>query len=192
MNRRELLELAPAIATRLVTEAGIAPPARAQGRGADVPMRITKDQLKSSLEILGLDFTEEQRDMMLPGVDRALGGYEGLRKIGVPLDTEPAFHFRPSLPGKEPKPRASRFTPSHSAKLATFNDLEDLAFPPVTELAPLLKSRKVSSTDLTKMYLVRLKKYGPKLLCVITLTEDHALAQAAEADKLHAGEIGRN
>ena len=130
--------------------------------------------------------------MMLPGVDRALGGYEGLRKIGVPLDTEPAFHFRPSLPGKEPKPRASRFTPSHSAKLATFNDLEDLAFLPVTELAPLLKSRKVSSTDLTKMYLVRLKKYGPKLLCVITLTEDHALAQAAEADKLHAGEIGRN
>jgi Asp-tRNA(Asn)/Glu-tRNA(Gln) amidotransferase A subunit family amidase len=183
MNRRELLELAPAIATLLVTEAGIAPPARAQGRGADVPMRITKDQLKSSLEILGLDFTEEQRDMMLPGVNRALGGYEGLRKIGVPLDTEPAFHFRPSLPGKEPKPRPSRFTPSHSAKLATFNDLEDLAFLPVTELAPLLKSRKVSSTDLTKMYLARLKKYGPKLLCVITLTEDHALAQAAEADK---------
>ena len=144
-------------------------------------MRITKaDQLKDSLEILGSGVhLEEQRDLMLPGVNRALTTYEGVRKIAIPLDTEPAFHFRPSLPGKEPKPRASKFTPSHSAKLATFKDVEELAFLPVTDIAPLIKSRKVSSTDLTKMYLARLKKYSPKLLCVITLTEDHALEQAS-------------
>ena len=183
MNRRELLELAPVVAILLVTEAGIAPPAHAQGRGPDAPMRITKEQLKGSLEILGLEFTEEQRDMMLPGVSRALTGYEGLRKLSIPLDTEPAFHFRPSLPGKEPKPRASKFTPSRSTRPATFKDVEELAFLPVTELSALVKARKVSSTDLTRMYLARLKKYSPKLLCVITLTEDHALEQAAEADK---------
>jgi Asp-tRNA(Asn)/Glu-tRNA(Gln) amidotransferase A subunit family amidase len=183
MNRRELLELAPVVATLLVTEAGLAPPAQAQGRGPDAPMRIDKDQLKNALEILGLEFTEEQRDLMLPGVNRALTNYEGVRKIAIPLDTEPAFHFHTSLPGKEPKPRASKFVPSHSAKLATFKDVEDLAFLPVTDLAALVKSRKISSTDLTKMYLARLKKYGPKLLCVITLTEDHALEQAADADK---------
>ena len=33
------------------------------------------------------------------------------------------------------------------------------------------------------MYLERLKKYGPKLNCVVTLTEELALAQAAQADK---------
>jgi Asp-tRNA(Asn)/Glu-tRNA(Gln) amidotransferase A subunit family amidase len=52
----------------------------------------------------------------------------------------------------------------------------------VTELAPLVRSRAVSSTDLTKMYLARMKKYSPKLLCLITLTEDLALEQAAAAD----------
>ncbi len=183
MNRREVLKLAPAIATLIVTEAGIAPSADAQGRGPEPPMRITKDQLHDALEILGLEFTEEQRDMMLPGVNRALANYEVLRKINIPLDTEPAFHFRPALPGKEPTPRASNFKPARVVKPASFTDIEELAFLPVTELAPHIKSRKVSSTDLTRMYLGRLKRYSPKLLCVITLTEDLALQQAAEADK---------
>ena len=62
-------------------------------------------------------------------------------------------------------------------------NLEDLAFEPVTVLASLIESRKVSSTDLTKMYLGRLKRYGDQLHCVVTLTEELALAQAAAADK---------
>ena len=63
------------------------------------------------------------------------------------------------------------------------SNLEDLAFGRVVDLAPLVKSRAVSSTDLTKMYLARMKKYSPKLLCLITLTEDLALEQAAHADQ---------
>ena len=50
-------------------------------------------------------------------------------------------------------------------------------------LASLIESRKVTSTDLTKMYLARLKSYGDQLHCVVTLTEELALAQAAAADK---------
>ena len=49
-------------------------------------------------------------------------------------------------------------------KLAAFKDPEELAFLPVTELSPLVRANKISSTDLTKMYLARLKKYSPKLL----------------------------
>jgi Asp-tRNA(Asn)/Glu-tRNA(Gln) amidotransferase A subunit family amidase len=63
------------------------------------------------------------------------------------------------------------------------SDLEDLAFAPVTKLASLIRARKVTSTELTRMYLARLKKYGPRLECVITLTEDLALAQAKRADE---------
>src|ERR1700689_3822676 len=184
-SRRTLLGIAPTIATLIASEAGL----EAQGRGQqDVPQRVSKEQLKAALEVIGLDFTEAQREQMLQGVNRALNSYDALRKIEVPLDTEPAFHFRPSLPGKEPKARPSKFTPSHSARLATFKDVEELAFLPVTDLAPLVKARKVSSTDLTKMYLARLKKYSPKLFNVITLTEDLALEQAARADEeIHAG-----
>jgi len=177
ITRRTLLELTPTIATLIVAEAGIA---SAQEQPSQ---RVSKDQLKHALDILGLEFTEEQRSMMLPGVNRALTGYEGLRKISIPLDTEPAFHFRPALPGKEPKPRASKFVPTHVARLTSFKDADELAFLSVTALGPLVRAKKISSTDLTKMYLARLKKYGPKLLCVVTLTEDLALEQAAQADK---------
>jgi Asp-tRNA(Asn)/Glu-tRNA(Gln) amidotransferase A subunit family amidase len=175
-SRRTLLSIAPAVATLIVSEAGL----EAQ---QNAPSRVSKEQLKAALEILGLDFTEAQREQMLAGVNRALGSYEALRKVDVPLDTEPAFHFRPSLPGREPKPRASKFFPTKVMKLASFKDPEELCFLPVTELSALVRARKITSTELTKMYLARLKKYSPKLLCVITMTEELALEQAARADK---------
>src|SRR5580658_1355883 len=190
-SRRTLLSLAPTIATLIASEAGIVWEADAQGRGQNVPQRVSKDQLKAALEIIGLDFTEAQRDQMLSSVNRALGSYEALRKVDVPLDTEPAFHFRPSLPGKEPKARASKFAPTRVMKLASFKDPEELCFLQVTELAALVRARKITSTELTKMYLARLKKYSPKLLCVITMTEELALEQAARADKeIAAGKYG--
>src|SRR6266702_1746590 len=57
-----------------------------------------------------------------------------------------------------------------------------VAFFTASQLAELVRTRQVTSTDLTKMYLGRLKRYGPKLLCVVTLTEDLAMKQAQDAD----------
>ena len=67
-------------------------------------------------------------------------------------------------------------------ELPQFKSVDDLAFATVPQLAELIRTRKVSSTELTNMYLARLKRYGPKLLCIVTLTEDLALKQAADAD----------
>ena len=61
--------------------------------------------------------------------------------------------------------------------------IEDTAFYPITHLSKLIKEKKVSSIDLTKMYLSRLRRYDPLLKCVVTLTEDLALEQAARADR---------
>ena len=115
-----------------------------------------------------------------------------LRKLDIPLDTEPAMTFRPyrgqALRGQTPestsKPtRNAKLAVARSARVAVPANLEDLAFEPVTVLASLIESHKVTSTDLTKMYLGRLKRYGDQLHCVVTLTEELALAQAAAADK---------
>src|SRR5262249_29853184 len=62
-------------------------------------------------------------------------------------------------------------------------NLEDAAFWPVTHLAALIERKLVTSTELTKMYIGRLKKYQPTLNFYVTLTEDLALKQAAQADK---------
>ena len=61
-------------------------------------------------------------------------------------------------------------------------NLEDCAFWPVVQLAQLLKTRQVTSVELTQMYLARLHKYNDKLNCVVTFLDDVALAQAKQAD----------
>jgi Asp-tRNA(Asn)/Glu-tRNA(Gln) amidotransferase A subunit family amidase len=62
-------------------------------------------------------------------------------------------------------------------------DLEQLAFQSVRYLAELLRSRRVTSVELTEMYLARLKQHDPALQCVVTLTEQRALDQARRADR---------
>src|SRR6185436_4543326 len=139
----------------------------------------------------GLRFTDAEEEMAVGGVSRNLDSYEELRKLNVPLDTEPAVTFRPFLPGKQPAGRSTRnarLAVARPPKVQVTSALDELAFEPITVLAALIESRKVTSTDLTRMYLDRLKRYGDPLHCVVTLTEDLALAQAASADKdLKAG-----
>src|SRR5689334_11071719 len=146
-------------------------------------LRIKKDDLEHAEKIFGIDFNDKQEDMALPGVNRLLDSYEAVRKIDVPLDTEPAVVFHPELPGFHVK-RAKVKTKFRfgSNDPAQFKSVEDLAFSTVPQLAELIRTRKVSSVELTKMYLSRLKKYAPKLLCVVTLTEDLAMKQAQDAD----------
>ncbi len=148
-------------------------------------MRITKDQLKGALVLLGLEFQDGEVDMMLPSVNRALGNYEALRKVDIPYDTEPSFAFHPGLPDRKPIKGPQRFSTTIPtvAAIKVPSNLEDAAYWPITRLALLLRSRSVSSTDLTKMYIARMKQYSPKLLCLITLTEDVALEDAAKADR---------
>jgi len=181
VRRRRFLKAVPA-----AVAGGLAMPALAQPPAQEQARRIGKDVLECGEKIFGVDFSDAEEEQALAGVNRNLESYEQLRAIDVPLDTEPAVTFRPYLPGKKPKPGATpgaKIKVTLQAPAARTASLDDLAFLPVTALAPLVQRREVSSTDLTKMYLDRLKKFGPKLNCVVTLTEELALAQAAQADR---------
>ena len=135
------------IAVLSVASAGEAQAPQGQTTAAQ-SARVTKEMLHGALQLMGLDFTGEQETMMLPGLNRALTGYEALRKIEVPLDTEPATRFYPTKPAGKP----AKFSPTIE-KPKGFGSVDDLAFEPVTTLAALVKARKVSSTDLARMYL---------------------------------------
>ena len=177
--RRRFLKTIPA-----AVAAGVVAPALAQ-QDAAAP-RIATETLDCAEKIFGVDFTPEDEQAALAGVNRNLSTYEQLRELDIPLDTEPAVTFRPYLPGKAP---AGGATPGAPLKVALTppaarrTSIEDLAFLPVTALAPLVQRRDVSSTDLTKMYLERLKTHGQRLHAVVTLTETLALEQAAAADR---------
>lgn len=179
IGRRTFVKLLPAVGAAHLAADASASPVKPQQQ---TPNRITREMLRAAEELIGVDLSDEHAGMALPGVNRNLGNYEALRRIDVPLDTDPAVWFHPALPGKKYRGRAGK-PRLLRVELPSFNSVEDLAFATLAQLAALLRARRVTSVELTKMYLDRLKRYGPKLLCVVTLTEEIALQQAAQADR---------
>ena len=145
-------------------------------------LRVNTTQIESAEELIGLEFTPAERDSMLEDLDYNLGLYEDLRDIPIDNSVPPALIFNPLPPGFKPdnvqKPLI--YSPIRGVKRA--ENIEDLPFYSVRELAELIRTRKVSSTELTRLFINRLKKFDPQLHCVITLTEELALKQAARAD----------
>src|SRR5882672_11064338 len=146
------------------------------------PLRVTKDMLRQAEKLIGIELSDAHEAMALPSANTNLDRYETLRKIEVPLDTEPATLFHPALPGKKFNLKPAKFKLSKT-EVPQFTSVEELAFATVPQLAELVRKRKISPVELTRMYLARLKRYGPKLNCVVTLTEDLALTQASEAER---------
>jgi Asp-tRNA(Asn)/Glu-tRNA(Gln) amidotransferase A subunit family amidase len=187
INRRSFVKLLPAAgltgAAIINLDATAGPAiANAQQTQQQPPQRVTKETLRAAEQMMGIELTDAQEAMALPGVNRNLASYEALRKIDVPLDTEPAIAFHPAPPGKKFTAAKTKIKASKVEPLK-FKSVEELAFSTVTQLAELVRTKQVSPVELTKMYLARLKKYGPALLCVVTLTEELALKQAEEAER---------
>jgi len=145
--------------------------------------KITKDMLREAERLAGLEFSDSERELMLDGLNGYLNKYKELRQVPLSNDVAPALHFNPIPPGTVFDKQQRPIKMSKPRELKAPSDLEDAAFWPVTDLSYLIRSRQVSSVELTRMYLDRLKKYDPKLHCVITLTEELADKQAKRADK---------
>ena len=194
LNRRSFVKLVPAlgvaavatphlnIASALAQTPSPTPTPVPSPSPSPTPLRVTRDMLRQAEKLIGIELTEAQEAMALPNANTNLERYETLRKIEIPLDTEPATLFHPTLPGKNYSVKGGGFKLSKT-EVPQFGSVDDLAFTTVPELAELIRTRKVSPVELTRMYVARLKKYGPKLNCVVTLTEDLALKQAAEAER---------
>jgi Asp-tRNA(Asn)/Glu-tRNA(Gln) amidotransferase A subunit family amidase len=142
---------------------------------------ITLEMLRHALAISGLEFSEEDEQAMLQGVNDAVARYVELREIKIPNDVSPPFHFSALVPGMRVNRTAEPFRTS-PRDVRRPADLEAVAFWPVVDLAELVRTRQVRSIELTEMYLDRLRRYNPVLNCVVTLTDDLALRQAAQAD----------
>ncbi len=138
--------------------------------------------VRGAEHLIGLSFTAAERDSMRSGLADQRTSYENIRKVPLANSVVPSLQFDPRPDGFRP-PTNTRFVTSPPAHIRRPKDLNDLAFASVGELAELIRTRQVTSVELTRMYLDRLKKYGPKLECVVTLTEDLALKQARRADQ---------
>jgi Asp-tRNA(Asn)/Glu-tRNA(Gln) amidotransferase A subunit family amidase len=118
------------------------------------------------------------RISMAPYYERRVGP----KKVAAPDSVVPYSHWDPVLPGEYAGPSHSRFERSASDAGPLPAEDEAIAFSPVWKLSRWIEERKLSSERLTNIYLERLRRYDPKLRCVITLTAGHALEQARRAD----------
>ncbi len=144
---------------------------------------VTKDMIDQASVIADVAIAPDHRNAMVASLNQNVKSYDAIYALHMPNGVAPAFNFDPTLPsmtfatGKRPMRMSA--APARGAP----KNVEDLCFATVRELAELVRTRKVSSTALTEMYLARLQRLDPTLHCVITLTADRAMAQAKEADR---------
>ena len=117
------------------------------------------------------------RSAMAPLYERRTGP----REVPIPAAIAPYSITHSALPGTHPGPAEDRFLPTKSTPPLPAAD-EAIAFAPVHHLSHWIQSRQLTSLRLTQIYLSRIDRLNPKINCIITLTRDHALAQAKAAD----------
>ncbi len=160
----------------------------AEADAAADPVAVTPEMIKNAEWVAGVELTEDQRKQLARAMTRVLADFAALHKVEVGNNIPPAIHFLPAAPAPAlakavPQPLPGALAGPAGKNVDKPGTEEDLAFLPLHSLAQLLRSKKVTSTELTNLYLARLKQYDPALKCVVTFTDELALKQAAEADK---------
>ena len=149
---------------------------------------LTTDFVDAASRVFGLEFSPAERDSMLDNLNDLRSDYDALRKIDLPNDIAPALYFNPLPAGFNMPAGTSSFIQSGSGNITIPANRDDLAYYSVGQLGTLIRTKQISSVELTQFFLNRLKTYDPKLHCVITLTDELALRQAKRADaELKAG-----
>lgn len=144
---------------------------------------FNKRDVKKSEKLIGLHFANKDIDTLYPYLKRNRSGFDSLRKYPLGNDVFPAVRFDPTpfgftMPAQN---NGTEWEIPDNVEIPEPYDL--LAFYSIPQLASLIKNQKITSTELTKFFLGRLKKYQPVLQCTITLTEELALEHAKRADE---------
>jgi Asp-tRNA(Asn)/Glu-tRNA(Gln) amidotransferase A subunit family amidase len=195
-SRREFLTqstltiLGAAAATSTLAQTPTAPPTPgappAFGTAPAVGPEVTTNTFAEAEKLVQFPLAEKDRaqaagnwrSAMAPLYERRVGP----RKVAIPETTAPYSRWDCTLPGMNPRPSQNRFSPSTGVVPPMPSTEEAIAYSPVHHLSHWIQTRQLKSTHLVHIYLERIEQFNPKLNCIITLTRDHALAQAKAAD----------
>jgi len=200
-TRRDFLTQAPlgvlgaVVAGRAVAQAAPAPAQTTPPPGSPgafntappVGPKLTTATFAEAEKLMQVTLTEAQREMAVANWPTSMAALlerrTGPRKVALDEGLAPATTWFPAMGRTQVGPAHDRFVPSRVPVVPLPAKDEDIAFSSVAQLGAWIHARKLTSTRLTRIYLERLKRFDPQLRCVITLCEEHALAQAAQADK---------
>ncbi len=145
--------------------------------------KINKEIIERAEKIIALEFTDAERDSMQDALNEQLSNYLNIHKVKIDNSIPPAIMFNPIPVGFkfDQTQKPIRFGNYSHTKVP--KNIDDLAYYSIGELAHLIKTKKITSTQLTKFYIERFKKYSLQLRNAITLTEERAIASAKKADE---------
>ncbi|MFZ5609778.1 MAG: amidase [Pseudomonadota bacterium] len=132
--------------------------------------------------VMDLDFNQGERAQSLAIIDDQIEALRRLHAYRPANSLAPAETFDPRLPGFKPRRQVNGARVSRAAPAQPGSD-EDIAFAPIAWQHGWLREGKLTSRQLTEIYLERIARYAPGLECFVTVTADLARAQADEADK---------
>jgi Asp-tRNA(Asn)/Glu-tRNA(Gln) amidotransferase A subunit family amidase len=145
--------------------------------------------IRSGEKIISLNFTAAKEDSLLQSVQSQAKTFDKMHRysldnsIPMSMAQSPLLPYM-HLPAMNPAGNKQLQAPFNIPSGVTIpTDKNELAFYSIPQLASLIKNKKISSVELTKYFINRLKRYGDTLQCVISLTEDIAMQEAVEADK---------
>lgn len=143
---------------------------------------ITSEMIKNAASLIGLEFTQSERDTMIASLEDTREDLQALRALKLDNAIPPALNFNPIPTGKrfDFQQRAQVWDLPENVDLP--ENRNELAFYSVGELAALIKDRKISSVELTEFFLNRIAEHDDKLEAVVTVTRERALEQAKKMD----------
>ena len=149
---------------------------------------FTKKDVKRAQNLVGVAFTKKQLDTLYPYLERNREGFDSLRAYELDYTVFPAIKFDPLPLNFTPRPQDSFPTWEIPTDVELPVNKSQLAFYTIPQLASLIKQGKITSVELTKFFIDRIKKYDGVLQSTITITEKMAMEQAEKMDaELQAG-----
>jgi Asp-tRNA(Asn)/Glu-tRNA(Gln) amidotransferase A subunit family amidase len=144
---------------------------------------INSESIEVAAKIIGLDFTESERDSMIQNLTEQREQYKAIRNEKLENNIPPAIQFNPIPLGFNFEKGTGSLSIKDYSAVKRPDDMDELAFFSIGQLAHLIKSRQLTSVELTLFFLERLKRIGPDLESVITITDNLALEEAKRADR---------
>ena len=156
------------------------------GTSPAVGPKVSVETFAEAEKLIQVEMTEADRSQAAGNWREAMAGlYElrtGPRKLALEDSLSPATVWNPAIPGITLRPQPKLFVRSTGSNTPLPTNEEAIAYAPVAQLSRWIEARKLTSTQLTEIYLHRIERFDPKLHCVITVTRAHALEQARKAD----------
>lgn len=143
---------------------------------------INLETLEEAEKLAGIELSNKERKEVLDGAVENTEVYKRFREQQMDYYQFPSLVFDP-VPAGVKFDRDKKEPVFTKVKINRPQNIEDVAFYSVLQLANLIQSQQLTSLELTKLYLARLKKYDDELRFVVTLTEDLAIKQAKKADR---------